>query len=196
MGTSKQILQGCIPQVWLSCDRAIYQGLHLRQIELQGSNIAVNLPEVVKQKPLRLLEPVFVELQLQLDAEDLQASLNSPLLQSGLNDLWQMIIAAQTDLELAQLKVEWQQVYLAEGLLHLMGSYRDESDRTGQLAIAMTISLVNAHALGIRPIQVRGLVDDQPMEEIKLDLGSDVAIKQLEIGTTAIECQGQLKINN
>ena len=65
-GKNKQILKGYIPQVFLSCDRAIYQGLNLSQIELNGLDIAINLPEVIKKKPLRLLEPIFVEIKLKL----------------------------------------------------------------------------------------------------------------------------------
>ena len=49
IGKNKQILQGYIPQVLLNCNRAIYQGLHLREVELNGSNIAFNLPEVMKK---------------------------------------------------------------------------------------------------------------------------------------------------
>ncbi|MEM6611863.1 MAG: DUF2993 domain-containing protein, partial [Cyanobacteria bacterium P01_C01_bin.72] len=93
-GNSKQILRGYIPKVWLSCNQAIYQGLHLNQIQLYGTNIAVNLPEVIKKQPLRLVEPIFVDITLKLSAADLQASLTSDLLQSGLTDLWQMILAA------------------------------------------------------------------------------------------------------
>ncbi|MEN9869231.1 MAG: hypothetical protein RLZZ171_214, partial [Cyanobacteriota bacterium] len=97
LGKSKQILQGYIPQVLLSCDRAVYQGLHLSQVQLNGRDIAVNLPEVIKRQPLKLLEAVFVEIQLRLDAHDLQASLDSALLQSGLSDLWEIILTSQNN---------------------------------------------------------------------------------------------------
>ena len=95
-GKSKEILRGYIPEVFLSCDRAVYQGLHLSQIELKGNNIAVNLPEVIKKQPLKLIEPILVEIQLRLDAADLASSLESDLLQSGLGDLWQTIWEIET----------------------------------------------------------------------------------------------------
>ncbi len=53
LGENKQILQGYIPQIFLSCSRAVYQGLYLRQIELNGSDIAFNLSEVIGTKWFR-----------------------------------------------------------------------------------------------------------------------------------------------
>ena len=47
IGGNKQILTGYIPQIFLSCSHAVYQGLYFSQVELRGADIAVNLPEVL-----------------------------------------------------------------------------------------------------------------------------------------------------
>ena len=150
VGKNKQILTGNIPQVFLSCDRAVYQGLYLSQIELKGANIAVNLPEVVKKKPLRLLEPLLVEIQLELDAADLQASLDSELLQSGLKDLWHMILAAQqgrSSSPISDFAISWQQIAIADGILNLTGTYQNSAPAAQELCVSTKLSLTNEHTL-------------------------------------------------
>ncbi|MEO1800354.1 MAG: DUF2993 domain-containing protein, partial [Cyanobacteria bacterium J06629_2] len=134
-GKSKQILQGYIPEVWLSCDRAIYQGLHLNQIQLNGTNIAVNLPEVIKKQPLKLIEPIFIDIALKLNTVDLQASLASDLLRSGLADLWRMILAAQDSTELDRETIAWQKIAIVNESLVLLGRYQDASGETKKLTL-------------------------------------------------------------
>lgn len=194
-GRNKEILHGYIPQIFLSCGRAVYQGLHLSQVKLDGTNIAVNLPEVIKKKPLKLIEPIFVEIQLKLDAADLQASLNSDLLQSGLSDLWQMILAAQP-LELANSKVEWQKIAIAEQKLNLIGIYQNNLQEMKKLALSTGIDLANAHTLCLSPLHIAGDSFNSIDNQLEIDLGKDVAIKELAIKSSRIICIGKVKVNN
>jgi hypothetical protein len=199
VGKSKQILQGYIPQVLLSCDRAVYQGLHLSQVQLNGRDIAVNLPEVIKRQPLKLLEAVFVEIQLRLDAHDLQASLDSALLQSGLSDLWQMILTAQNNYspDLTQLKVEWQTIAIGDRQLKFAGIYQDASGKTRTIALSTGIDLANAHTLCLSPLNITSnLSSDSLKRQLEIDLGTDIALQELTIESEQILCQGKIRINN
>jgi LmeA-like phospholipid-binding len=200
VGKSKQILQGYIPQVWLSCDRAIYQGLHFSQVQLKGTDIAVNLPEVIKHKPLKLLEAVFVEIQLRLNATDLQASLNSVWLQSGLSDLWQMILNIQNNdefQELTNLKVEWQTIAIANSQLNFTGIYQDASGETKTIALSTGIDLANAHTLCLSLLNIIGDLPSGSLErKLEIDLGTDVALRELTIESEQILCRGKIIINS
>ena len=210
MGKNKQILTGYIPQVFLSCDRASYQGLFLSQIELKGAKIAVNLSEVVKKKPLRLLEPVWVEIQLKLDAADLKASLNSELLQSGLADLWQLILASQPDLSDSELSnlaiasraaaklITWQQIAIADGNLSLTGSYQDADGQMQALGLSTRLSLANEHPLCLSQLKIlhQSSLLSELTDDLQLDLGTDVAIAKLKIESEQIVCAGKISINN
>ena len=196
VGKNKQILKGYIPEIWLSCDRAIYQGLYLSQVELNGTNIAVNLSEVIKKQPLKLLEPILIKIQLKLNAADLQASLDSTLLQSGLNDLWQLILAKDAS-ELAELQIEWQTIAIADGLLHLTGVYQDTLNQTNRLALSTEINLADAHTLCLTPSNIdSSLHRNSRQKQLEIDLGTDVAIEQLKIRSEQIICLGKIKINN
>ena len=197
VGKNKQIIKGYIPEIWLSCDRAIYQGLHLSQVELNGTNIAVNLSEVIKKQPLKLLEPILVEIQLKLNAADLQASLDSALLQSGLSDLWQLILATQNDPELADLQIEWQTIAIADRLLHLTGVYRDSLNQINQLTLSTKLNLADSHTLYLKPFNIKSSWHHHSIQkQLEIDLGTDVAIEQLKIGSEQIMCSGKIKINN
>ena len=195
-GKNKQILQGYIPQVFLSCDRAVYQGLHLSQIELKGTDIAVNLPEVIKKEPLKLIEPIRVEIQLRLNAADLQASLESNLLQSGLKDLWQIIIAAQNYNDLVGSHVEWQNIAIAKRKLNLAGSYQDASG-IHQLTLSTGIDLADEHTLCLSPLDItsKSLLNNED-SQLKIDLGTDINIERLTIESEQIVCAGNIRVNN
>jgi len=71
-GSDRQILHGTIPRVSILARHAVYQGLHLTQIQLVGEGIRTNLGQVLGQ-PLRLLEPVPVA-ELLLHESALNAS--------------------------------------------------------------------------------------------------------------------------
>ncbi len=197
-GKNKQILQGYIPQVFLSCDRAIYQGLNLSQIELNGLDIAINLPEVIKKKPLRLLEPIFVEIKLKLDADDLQASLDSELLQSGLDDLWQMILSRQIDtsgVELDNLAIDWHSIAIADQVLNLAGKYQDSAEETQEICLSTGLSMANDHTLCLSSLKItnQSSFADELQDELKIDLGTDVAIAELIIESEQILCSGKIR---
>ena len=201
VGKNKQILQGYIPQVFLSCDRAVYQGLHLSQIELKGNDIAINLPEVIKKKPLKLLEPIFVEIELKLDGSDLQASLDSDLLQSGLDDLWQMILSAQVDnssSELNNLAIEWQDIVISNKVLNLTGIYKHVTRGEEKLCLSTALSLADNHTLCLSDLNItnESFLFNELQQKLKIDLGMDVAISKLVIQSEQIICVGKIRINN
>ena len=193
VGKNKQVLTGYIPQVFLSCSHAVYQGLYLSQVELRGADIAFNLPEVLKKQPLKL-EPVFVDLELKLSAADLQASIDSSLLQSGINDLWQMIVTPQGVLTAP---IEWNNIAIANQELHLTGIYRDTSKKIQQIILSTGISLADSHTLCLSPLKIaHESSTDEIKNELKIDLGTDVAIEQLVIEPKQILCAGKIRINN
>lgn len=197
IGKNRQILQGYIPQVFLSCNRAVYQGLYLRQVKLKGSEIAFNLPEVLKKKPLKL-EPVLVDIELNLDASDLQASIDSSLLQSGLSDLWQIILSAPNNIssELADLAIEWRSITITNKCLNFAGTYQN-SEGIKQLNLSTGIDLVDSHTLCLSPLKIANQDSVYELQdELKIDLGTDVIIEQLVIESPQILCSGKIKIND
>ncbi len=153
---------------------------------------------MIGKKPL-ILEPVLVEIQLRLDAQDLAASLDSPLLQSGLDDLWQMILAPQQmgncSLELSDLAVEWCSMAIANQGLNLTGRYQDASGETRELCLSTGVSLADSHTLCLSPLEINYKNHKSVANELKIDLGIDVEIAQLIIESEQIICSGVIRIN-
>lgn len=194
IGKNRQIFSGYIPQVSISCSRGVYQGLHLREVKLKGTDIAFNLSEVVKKQPFKLLEPIIVAVDLCLDAKDLQISLDSDLLQSGLRDLWQNILSPYTDLTTS---VKWTDIAIADGQLNLSGVYRDAMSAYRKLNLSTVVTLANSHTLCLFPLTI---VDETEIhnlsEKLEIDLGTDTTIEQLIIKYKQILCSGKITVRS
>jgi len=84
--SGRQMLAGRIPLVRVEADDVIYKGLHLGQLKLAGRDIRMNLGQAVRGKPLKLLAPIAVDLELCMTEAQLNRSLTSPLLAPQLGE--------------------------------------------------------------------------------------------------------------
>ncbi|MCC0176083.1 DUF2993 domain-containing protein [Waterburya agarophytonicola K14] len=201
-GKNRQILQGYIPEVFLSCQKVVYQGLYLQQVKLHGTDIAFNLPEVLKKKPLRLQEAIIVRVELVLDARDLSASIDSSLLQSGLTDLWKIVLAADKpaskNLGLTNSNLKWNNIAIADRELNFSGVYQDNMGNEHKFNLATGVSLANSHTLCLSPLRISNDSDvgNELIEKLEIDLGNDVKIEELIIQSQQILCWGHITVNN
>ena len=200
-GKNRQILKGYIPHVFLSCKRGVYRGLHLREVEINGNDIAVNLPEVLKNKPLELLEPIIVKIKLGLDANDLLNSLDSNLLQSGLTDLWKIILKADRESLVNSQpseQIEWNNIAIGDRELTFSGTYQDSSGRVKQLNLFTQVSLSNDRTLCLSSLKISNDSDtaDKIVNELEIYLGQDVKLDILTIASGKILCLGKITVNN
>lgn len=198
---NRQILGGYIPAVYLKSDYVIYQGLHLHQVELQGLNLRINLPQIVKGEALKLLEPVAIEGNVTIEEADLQASLASPLLLSGLTDLLCEILATNNidrpQQKLSYYSLNWQEILLKEEQIIITGTIKCNHDRQiNRINIHTHLTLANSHTLEFFPLHLEGLSDvfALKVDRLSLDLGSEVAIEQLSIESGKLIFVGGLKI--
>lgn len=197
-GQDNQILRGYIPSVSLESSQAIYQGLHLGDIQLQGNNIRVNIGQVVRGKPLKLLEPIWVKGEVFLTQEDLKASLSSDLLKSGLNDLWKLLKKTlNLSEESTQYQIEWQEIKLDNNQFDIIGQLITEEGFI-PLEIESELKLIDEKTLGLKPHKIKGISavngEEFELSELSIDLGSDVEINHFELTSEGIFAQGQLVI--
>lgn len=101
-GRDRDLLRGYLPQVSLQADKAIYQGIHLSHLTVTATEIRINLGQIVRGKALQLQAPFPVQGQLRLTEADLNASLTSELLGTGLYDFLTQLAAAQPALDQLQ----------------------------------------------------------------------------------------------
>jgi hypothetical protein len=193
-GGSRQILGGTIPQVNVVAVGAIYQGLSLGSIDLAATNIRINLPQVIKGQPLRLLEPIAVTAGVKFNEQDLQTSLAAPLLAQAVTDLLRQILGANS--QPTDWLIDWQQLKISPQTLLMRGNLTLEGT-TAPIEISMGIDIRAGHILQLDPLKIDcGL--DLPGSDISshsIDLGADVNITQLQLLVGELICQGQIQFN-
>ncbi|MEB3175481.1 MAG: DUF2993 domain-containing protein [Cyanobacteriota bacterium] len=194
-GQDRQILKGYVPRVSLSAEQAVYQGLRLGRALLRGENIRINIGQVIKGKPLQLLEPIQVAGEVRLSEEDLQASLASELLQNALGELLTALLE-QEGANLRSYPVRWQSVTLGERTFHLGGTFLDLENTPQSLRLQGVLSLLNSKTLRLEQVKIQGLphLAELPVDQLTVDLGEDVEIETLSLTGRELSCLGRLLI--
>jgi LmeA-like phospholipid-binding len=193
-GGSRQILGGTIPRVAVVAVGAVYQGLSLGSIDLIAENIRINLPQVIKGQPLRLLEPIAVAAGVKFSETDLQASLSAPLLSQAITDLLSQILAPGA--QQSQWSIDWQQLHIAPQSLILQGNLTTEG-KTAPIEISMGIDICDGHMLVLDPLKITCTLDlpGSNINSHRIDLGNEVDITQLELISGQLLCQGRIQVN-
>lgn len=190
-GSDRQILTGNIPRVSILASQAVYQGLHLTQIQLEAQEIQINLGQVIKGKPLRLLDKVPVFGNLYLTQADLNASLASPLLADALTDL----LAKLFNDSLASKQVSWRKTTIDSDLLSLEGILT--SDRANPIPIVFRagLQLASSHELQIlQPTLEMQAGEIASIDSFIVDLGAEVDIEKLSLDSGQVICSGRLNV--
>lgn len=199
-GQDGQLLRGHVPQIFLSSKQAIYQGLQLGKVLLKGENIRVNIGQIIKGKPLQLLEPIRVSGEIHLTEIDLQASLTSEILANAFTDLL-MALLELNDVEnptqfLAPYKISWNAIALHPNSFILKGNLAEANKNTISLQIQAELTLLNPQTLQLQSIKITGLpqFSDNKNNNFPVDLGTDVEIESLKLSRGELSCLGRLLI--
>ncbi|MES1021656.1 DUF2993 domain-containing protein [Gloeocapsa sp. BRSZ] len=188
-GSDRQILSGYIPHVSISAQNAVYQGLHLTNIQLQGKKIRTNLGGVLRGQPLRLLEAVPVFGEAILHQSDLNASLQSPLLAEALTTLLKTFLPENS---IKNQTVTWEQVTLGSDRLTIQGSII--SDRKTPLMLDARLGLVGSQELALKKLQIHSHLGLHEIDDYQIDLGSEVAIEKLTLNSGQLLCCGRINV--
>jgi LmeA-like phospholipid-binding len=206
-GGDRQVLSGYIPQLRLEAHQAIYQGLHLSHVDLTGKNIRFNIGQVLKGKSLQPLDPIPVDITVQLDAADLEASLGSVLLQQAFIEVLLTLVGEQIEdalggkLRSQSLILQNSHLVLGENQLRLSTQLTvQESGQSIPVALQTGLVLDSPSTLMLQnpewlptPNAKRGL----PLRELHgycFELGDQTQLQDFSITSTSIKSSGQLLI--
>ncbi|TVP68993.1 MAG: DUF2993 domain-containing protein [Leptolyngbya sp. LCM1.Bin17] len=205
-GSDRQILSGHVPQVTASAQQAVYRGLHVSHVAVAATDIHVNLGQVVRGKPLKLLRSFPVSGQVSVQADDLQASLDSALLGDGLQDLLQRLWHSHPELN------QW--VTVATTTRESTPSIRDIQLRADRCTLVWTVAADQFLAMEARLTMVDGrwLCLQQPtltlhppesfpgvanpvvIDDVRFDLGPETDIQTLTVTPAAITLEGTVQV--
>jgi hypothetical protein len=207
-GSDRQLLSGQIPQVSVFGKAVIYQGLRLSHLEIVGEGIEINLGQVLRGKPLRLLHPITVAAVLHLQEADLNACLQSPLLAKVLSDLLDQWVGKAGTLpqdpgpEAAQTREhQWEKIQIVFGDDRLvLGAALVQSGQPDTvIQMDATVNLFNEKILYLEDLKWTcdsAAIQTQleTLQKLTLDLGSDVVMESLTIHPGQVSCQGKILI--
>ncbi|BBA80048.1 hypothetical protein RGRSB_1645 [cyanobacterium endosymbiont of Rhopalodia gibberula] len=198
-GSDAQILGGYIPGIILNTKDVIYQGLHLGQADITGKNIRINIGQMIKGKPLKLLEPIQILGEVKLTENDLQASLTSSLLGNAFQELLVALLAHQGVSDPRQIldhyEITWQGVTLSKLNFSLQGLVA-KNEASTRIIIDGKLELISSQSLRLIVLKMEGLSEliDDSLDKLELDLGPDVVIESLSLGDSQLFCRAQLLI--
>jgi hypothetical protein len=199
-GGDRQIISGHIPQVNLAARHAVYQGLHLSQIRVTGENIRINLGQVLRGQPLRLLEPIPVTAELFLEEADLKASLGSSLLSNALTELFKTLLTPSVTTILTDPSsdgnISWSKVAIAENLLSLEGAIMRVDGESTPVLVKTGIQLASGRELRLAPLQIyiAGELVERDLDSFPIDLGAEVDFKELALTAGQLIARGSIKV--
>ncbi|MBE9113506.1 DUF2993 domain-containing protein [Nodosilinea sp. LEGE 07298] len=205
-GKDRQILAGYLPRVTVAARQAVYQGLHVSQVAVSAADIRVNLPQVLRGKALRLLQPFPVDGQVTVLADDLRASLQSPLLGQGLRDVLKLLLAGATTAQGVPLD-RWldngetaAEVDITLDTDRLTLRWPGAGPSQDSLELALGLAMREGRWLCLRqPVAtVRSATGESPapirLDEIDFDLGPEADIRQLVVTPTGIDLEGMVRV--
>lgn len=220
-GGDRQILSGNIPKVTVSARSVMYQGIALSDIYLVGEQICVNLGDVLKRKPLRLLHVVPVQLEATLQQSDVDTSLNSSLLTNALTELFLTLLrsdvaadlpgelrsivqtlhthSAQTNSREA-IGLQAPTISLGNNHLTLGGILKTPDQQTIPVALQTGLHLVEGRTIRLhQPKWISTNADRSPiplahLHGFEIDLGSEVCIHHLALEHGQLVCRGRINV--
>jgi LmeA-like phospholipid-binding len=185
----RQILSGTIPAVAILATKTVYRGISLQKIKLLADQIEVNLRQVMRGKPLRVLHPIEVDLEATIDDADLLSSLTAPLLSGAVNQLIAQVLA----LPAGDWLLVWQSAQIETGKLTLQGQVQQDNSSL-PINICAGIALLEGRIIHLAPLAIDCELVDKPVESYSIDLGDEVNLRELVLAEGELHCAGQVRI--
>jgi LmeA-like phospholipid-binding len=185
----RQILSGTIPAVSILATKTIYRGISLQKIKLLADQIEINLGQVMRGKPLRVLQPIKVEIEATIADDDLLSSLTAPLLSEAVNQLIAQVIA----LPAGDWLLAWHSAQIETGKLILQGWVQQDNSLL-PISICTGIALLEGRIIYLAPLVIDCELVDKPVESYSIDLGDEVNLRELVLRDGELHCAGQVCI--
>lgn len=193
-GSDRQIFSGAIPKVTAAARGAVYKGLHLTEIAIEGCGIRINLGQALKGKPLRLLESVPVVGVLSVSQADLNASLKAPLLADALSEFLLPLLPI-ADRE-PSLKLQNSQIAIEAGLLTLSATILRAGGTQIPVVLRTGLRIASGRELMFEnpEIEVDGELKSSDFNGFQIDFGPEVEIDELILHPGEIVCRGAIRV--
>jgi len=201
-GKDGEILKGYVSNVQLFSKAAVYKGLHLDQIEIIATGIRINIGQILRGKPFRLLEPIQVSGQIQIRERDLQKSLSSEVFLGALNELLLLLLENSGILTFANLLSEgdvyWQNITLEMEQFKLEGIWKTKDEQEYEFILLSGIRLSAPSILELFAIDIQGLPSPYQLSlsQLPIDLGENIEFSRFLLSQGQLRAEGKTIISN
>lgn len=197
----RQLLSGSISRVSVSAQKAVYRGIVLSQAQVVGERIRTNLRQLLRGKPLRLLEAFPVSGEIQLNEADVNASLRSPLLANAVIEFLLTLLESELEgPEDEEIKLRDPQVLLGPERVTLIATLESDHNNPTPVVVRTGFQIENGNELKLdRPQWLphanaqRGLALND-LHGFTFHLGPHVDIQKLLLEAGRVVCQGQIMV--
>ena len=201
---NRQILSGKIPRIEASVVAAIYQGIHIRDLQLTAQEIQVNLGQVMRGKALKLLAAFPIDLKFSLSEEDLNRSLCTPMIQDAVTQFLMGVLGSGDANSQKRLTITNLKAKLQDGIIILCGnlpsSAGDAHANTTEIAIRTGLQLTQPNKIALQnPVWLphakakRGMAITE-LNGYEFDLGPGTSMTEVTIELGKISCIGRLTV--
>lgn len=209
-GRDREILSGHISEISLSAQKAVYQGIHLSQVAATARSIQVNLGQVIRRQPLRLLAPFPISGAVELTEADFNSSLQSRLLGEGLYDFLRLLVQSQPEAIPLQKSLDNLPERTVHSHYHVTAGIEADQiilrlqpivDDRPAIAISSRLSIRDGHRLCLD--NPHWLTDDSTaasqgaiadLQGFEIDLGSEVTLTNCQVAAKKLMISGTVRV--
>jgi hypothetical protein len=193
-GTDQELLGGLIPQVNISADNVVYQGIQARSVSLVGRSVQLDLSQAFRGGAVKLKSPVQADLMIKMAEPDLNRYLTSPQFQKQFANLRLPMPGLSGSANTIPLTINQPQISLLEqGRVQVAAALKPEQGASLPVQITTGLDLLNGNTLKLNSPELKSsgqLLPTELLQNLKIDLGPDTLLKSLDIRKGLMQMNG------
>ncbi|WP_287128522.1 DUF2993 domain-containing protein [Candidatus Cyanaurora vandensis] len=197
-GPDREIANGRIQGITFNGRNVLYKGISASQVNLSGTNIALNTAGALRGEGLKLLQPVRTDLSLRLTQQDVNAYLDSPGFQEQIRDLSVPLPATLGGTgQSVPLEIRQPDARLEPGRFVLMATLRVNQGEPTRTQLTTGIELVSPRQLRLvnpRLLSSGEQVSIPALAGLTINLGSEMEARRIEIQSGLLFLEGSFRL--
>jgi hypothetical protein len=194
-GTDQELLRGMIPQINISADNVVYQGIQAHSVNLVGRSVQLDLSQALRGGGgVKLKSPVQADLAITMAEPDLNRYLTSPQFQKQFANLRLPMPGSSGSGSTVPLSLNQPQLrFLEQGRVEVGAALKPEQGPSLPVQITTGLDLLNSNTLKLNNPELKSsgqLLPTELLQNLKIDLGQDTQVKSLDIRKGLMQLSG------
>jgi LmeA-like phospholipid-binding len=194
-GTDQELLRGLIPQINISADNVVYQGIQAHSVNLVGRSVQLDLSQALKGGGgVKLKSPVQADLAITMAEPDLNRYLTSPQFQKQFANLRLPMTGSGGSASSVPFSLNQPQLsFLEQGRVQVAAALKPEQGPSLPVQITTGLDLLNSNTLKLNNPELKSsgqLLPTELLQNLKIDLGKDTQVKSLDIRKGLMQLSG------